>query len=79
MKKILTLFAFFCVWFLSAQDTFVKDNFIKKVQQIEHISNNDKFFIKLQIIKKMKIGLEIWEKLKKISPSTPKYFQKFDD
>ena len=30
MKKILTLFAFFCVWFLSAQDTFVKDNFTKK-------------------------------------------------
>ena len=30
MKKILTLFAFFCVWYLSAQDTFVKDNFIKK-------------------------------------------------
>ena len=30
MKKILTLFAFFCVWYLSAQDTFVKDNFTKK-------------------------------------------------
>ena len=30
MKKILTLFAFLCVWYLSAQDTFVKDNFTKK-------------------------------------------------
>ena len=30
MKKILTLFAFFCIWYLSAQDTFVKDNFTKK-------------------------------------------------
>ena len=30
MKKILTQFAFFCIWFLSTQDTFVKDNFIKK-------------------------------------------------
>ena len=30
MKKILTLFAFLCIWFLSAQDTFVKDNFTKK-------------------------------------------------
>ena len=30
MKKILTLFAFFCVLYLSAQDTFVKDNFTKK-------------------------------------------------
>lgn len=30
MKKILTLFAFFCVCYLSAQDTFVKDNFTKK-------------------------------------------------
>ena len=30
MKKMITLFAFFCIWFLSAQDTFVKDNFTKK-------------------------------------------------
>ena len=30
MKKILTFFAFFCIWYLSAQDTFVKDNFTKK-------------------------------------------------
>ena len=30
MKKMITLFAFLCIWFLSAQDTFVKDNFTKK-------------------------------------------------
>ena len=30
MKKMITLFAFFCIWLLSAQDTFVKDNFTKK-------------------------------------------------
>ena len=30
MKKMITLFAFLCIWFLSAQDTFVKDNFTKE-------------------------------------------------